>query len=187
MRPTVIGKVTLDRTKDLKRDLARLHADMVLVGIPEAEIERKDDGKGEAVNNAQLLFLHTNGSELRGLSARPVIEPALINPPTRKRLVALLGQAAEAEVSGDHQACLRILGLAGTAGANAAKRWFKDPANGWPGNKRSTILRKLRKVKGAAKKELDRAIAAGEDLSQFDTPLIDTDQMRGAITYVVQD
>jgi len=57
-----------------------------------------------------------------------VIEPAIAAPDNHDRIVGLLKQAAQADMEGDHGKALEYLQKAGMAGANAAKRWFTDPA-----------------------------------------------------------
>jgi len=129
----------------------------VYVGIPEAETSRR----GETVTNAGLMYIHTNGSTLHNIPPRPVIEPAIEAPDNKARITNLLGQAANDLLDGDKQKAKQDLQLAGTAGSNAAKRWFRDPRNGWPPNAPSTIARK-----------------------GSDKPLIDTGELRRSITHV---
>lgn len=181
MRPNVTLQ-TKDHLPEVEARLKRIAGDRVLVGIPEDKTARK----AGAITNAQLMYIHTNGSSLRGIPPRPDIEPALMAEDNRRRITMLLGRAAQAELSGDHQLALDILGRAGLTGANAAKRWFTDPRNGWAANKRATIIRKARRLRGQTAREFAKAVASGEDLSQYDTPLIDTAQLRRAITFIVR-
>jgi hypothetical protein len=140
--------------------LEKLKKAAVYVGIPQANDLRT---VGE-VTNAQLLYIHTNGSALRSIPARPVIQPAIAVPENKERITAELKQAAHSTLEGDEQAAHEHLVKAGTLGANAAKRWFTDPSNGWAPNAPSTIAEK-----GSNK------------------PLIDTGELRRDITYVVKD
>ena len=122
-----------------------------------ARILKQADGK---INNAQLMYIHTNGSPARGIPARPVIEPALA---ANKELIGeALNAAADALLAGNAKEAEKAFKSAGQLGANAAKRWFRDPRNGWAENLPSTI-----KAKGS------------------DRPLIDTGELRRSITYVV--
>ena len=116
---------------------------------------------GSNVSNAQLLYIHTNGSPARHIPARPVLEPAIVAPGNREAIAYELSQAVTANLNG--QSPLRSLKRAGIAGSNAAKSWFTDSRNGWAPNAPSTI-----KAKGS------------------DKPLIDTGALRQAITYVVR-
>jgi hypothetical protein len=141
----------------IAEDLKRLQASDVLVGIPAPKAQRR----GQPVNNAELLFIHSHGSQLRNIPARPVLEPAIeasvkvITPHLAEAAKNVMDQRpAQAEVN---------LQRAGTAASNAARRWFVDPRNGWAPNAPSTIKRK-----------------------GSDKPLIDTASMRRAITFVVR-
>lgn len=133
----------------------------VLVGIPQAKSSRPSDG--EKINNAELLFIHTHGSPLRGIPARPVLEPALEEKTTRLTIIQYLKRAIEYYLNDDLVKMKKELERAGMIGQNAARGWFVNPNNGWAPNKPATI-----KAKGS------------------DRPLIDTGEMRKAITYVVR-
>lgn len=140
--------------------LEKLKRAAVYVGIPQDKNLRTS---GE-VTNAQLLYLHTNGSPLRNIPARPVIEPAIKSPDNSARISTELNAAAKSILDGDADAAHQHLERAGTLGANAAKRWFTDPRNGWAPNSPVTIAEK-----------------------GSDKPLIDTGELRRDITYVVKD
>jgi hypothetical protein len=129
----------------------------VYVGIPEKTTSRK----GEKITNAGLMYIHTNGSEVMHIPARPVIEPAIEAPDNKERIAATLGAAMTAELNGEHATAVENIRKAGTQGANAAKRWFTDPRNNWAPNAPSTIA-----AKGSAR------------------PLIDKGELRRAITHV---
>lgn len=159
MRPNIKVSST-DATAKLKAALAALASKRVLVGVPEEDGERQ---KGE-ITNAQLVYIHTHGSPLNGIPARPIIEPAVEAPDTRAIISNELGEAARAALGNQAAATHSHLDRAGIAGSNAAKRWFTDPRNGWPADKPATVKRK-----------------------GSDRPLIDTAQLRRSITHVVED
>jgi hypothetical protein len=143
----------------IKEAIGKLDNAKVYVGIPEAETARDD----EEITNAALMFIHTNGSEVMGIPKRAVIEPAIEYPSNKERIVSTLGQAADAMLDGNKQQAEHFIQVAGQQGSNASKRWFTDPANNWPPNKPSTIERK-----------------------GSDRPLIDTGELRRAITFVTE-
>jgi hypothetical protein len=130
----------------------------VLVGIPAEKTLRQ----GEPINNASLLFIHTHGSPLNNIPARPVLEPSIEK--NKKLITPHLGVAAKEVIQGHPEAAMRELDRAGMIAANGAKRYFTDPTNGWPPNAPSTIERK-----------------------GSDRPLIDKGEMRRSITWVVRD
>jgi hypothetical protein len=113
----------------------------------------------ELITNAQLMWIHSKGSPLRGIPARPTLEPAiqenqaLISPRLAKASQAIMdNKPAEAE---------KYLMRAGTIAVNAAKRRFGSSA--LAPNAPSTIARK-----------------------RSDKPLIDTGILRRSIVSVVR-
>src|SRR4051812_25418510 len=113
-------------TAKLEDALKKLAAKQVFVGVPEDKTGRKSN----EVTNAQLVYLHTNGSALRGIPARPIIEPAIEAPDNQALITKQLGEAAGALLRDDPGAVTQSLDQAGVLGSNAAKRWFTDPRNG---------------------------------------------------------
>ena len=178
-----------DGVPELLKALRELQSNEVMVGIPEAKSSRKK----EIIRNSELLYIHTHGirrksmrqemqetmdngspyseayqlyiqehgSPLWASPPRPVLEPAIEH---RKDWIAeQLGKAAQSALDGDVKGVRDGLHKAGQVAENAAKDWFTNPANGWAPNSPETI-----KLKGSNK------------------PLIDTDQLRKAITHVVR-
>lgn len=145
--------------KGLQMSIEDLRNSDVLVGIPEQENSRRGGGIG----NAALLYIHTNGSPVRHIPARPVIEPAIQADGNRELIAAQLKLAGKAILDKDAAAAETHLRKAGQIGANVSKRWFTDPRNNWAPNAPSTI-----RAKGS------------------DQPLIDTGALRQAITWVIR-
>lgn len=114
------------------------------------------------VNNAELMFIHTNGSLLRHIPRRPIVEPAIEDRDNADAIAAELRLAGEAALGGKDDQVLRQLKLAGQVAENAVKAWFTNPRNGWAPNKPSTI-----RAKGSSR------------------PLIDTGALRQAVRSVV--
>jgi hypothetical protein len=133
--------------------------------------------------NAELMFIHSKGSPLKGIPARPVIEPAIVADGNKQAITAELGQAAKAVLDYDPSAATNHLKRAGMAGQRASQKWFTDPRNGWPQNAPSTIRRK------SGLKVMGPTPLAGmsASLDAENTPLIDTGALRAAITYVVKE
>lgn len=156
----VIGEISVTESGELEsfhKAIKHLGEMKAYVGVPEKAASRPN----EEINNAELMYLHTNGSPLQNIPARPVIEPAIEADDNKKMIVDELEKCANAELDGRIDDAVAFLQRAGTVGANAAKRWFRDPRNGWPPNAPMTI----------AKKGSDR-------------PLIDTGELRRSITHV---
>ena len=91
---------------------------------------------------------------------RPVLDPSI--EANKEPIAKQLQQATVAALDGNQQEADNALHRAGIVAENAAKAWFEDPTNKWPPNSPKTIARK-----------------------GSDSPLIDTGEMRKAITHVV--
>lgn len=151
-------KETATKTVDAVKASRYLKQHDVLVGVPQENGSRE---KGH-ITNAELLFIHTNGSPVNGIPARPVLEPAIEQPEVLDAIAEALRAASLAALDGDASGAEAGLEQAGTRGENAAKEYFTR-ANNWPPNAPATIARK-----GSSR------------------PLIDTGAMRQAITHVVR-
>lgn len=132
--------------------------------------QKKSTREGDEITNAELLFIHTFGSPLRGIPARPSIEPAIEDD--EERLTRMFKKSAQAILGGNPQQALDQLKLIGMRGQNISRGWFVNPKNGWPPNSPSTIRAKMAKFKGKGVYE--------------PRPLIDTGQLRKSITYFVE-
>jgi hypothetical protein len=158
VKPTITVKVENNETF-IKEAIEKLSKSDVLVGIPQKESSRQ----GEKINNAELLFIHTNGSPLRGIPARPVLQPAIEQKTTKLFIIQYLNEAAKSMLNGNEAQFMSSLNAAGMIAQNAAREWFVNPNNNWPPNKPATIKAK-----------------------KSDRPLIDTGEMRKSIVYVVR-
>ncbi|GED34029.1 hypothetical protein P9G84_22380 [Brevibacillus centrosporus] len=189
---SALAKVTsrIDKTNDLKKIVDSLAKKQVYVGIPEGS--DRPEAQGEPITNAQLLYAHTlgirqkemrdemnpkvesgkmpyskayqmwiqsHGSPLWKSPPRPVLEPAIEH--NKDVIAKQLRKVSEVALDGGDPE--PELNKAGLLGQNAARGWFTDPANGWPPNSPIT-----------------------EERKGSDKPLIDTGDLRKAITYVVK-
>ncbi len=142
--------------QSVQKSIKELKKIDVLIGIPQEETDRQEG----SVTNAELLYIHTNGSPTNNIPPRPVIEPAIQDS---KEEGTLIKEAILKALEGDTGGAMAGMEKAGLQGENAAKGWFTNPKNNWAGNSESTI-----KQKGSSR------------------PLIDTAQLRNSITYVVK-
>lgn len=159
----------------IERAMKELRETEVLVGIPEEKASRKDEGEP---TNVELMYIHSHGSPLNRIPARPVIEPAISD--AKERLGAILADAAKSAMDGDINGMTAAFNEAGLAGEMAAKNWFLNPKNGWKQNADSIIEAKEQKTRRAAKAK------KGETVVSDPKPLIDTGEFRRSITYVVR-
>lgn len=142
----------------LMHRLSQLKKRRIYVGIPQNESSRK----GEPINNAELLFIHTNGSPIKGIPARPVLEPAINEH--KERISASFKEIYAATAVNNQSERERAIHRTGLIAQNACREWFTNPKNNWSPNNPATIRRK-----------------------GSDRPLIDTGELRKSITYVVRD
>lgn len=178
----MVAKVSVTKTGDgllkIKEAIDRLNKTDVLVGVPSSTTVRPDNAP---INNASLLYLHTYGSDLQKIPARPVIEPALNAPGNKEALHRTMAEVSRSVLRGDYAVTTIKLKKLGMMAQNIVRRWFVDPRNGWPPNSPTTIARKLRNM---SSKDIRKAITRGEPLTR---PLIDTGELRKSITYVVRE
>ena len=178
-----------DQTKDLLESLKALSNIDVLVGIPEEQSSRE----GGKVTNAELAFIHTNGSPLKGIPARPFVEPAIEDPENQEMIAVELRKAAESALDGNIEAMGRALIGAGMQGQNAVRDWFTSPKNNWAPNTPGTILAKLRKTNTPIARAAVQHVDKGGSLSDISglegmtKVMVDTDQLRKSITYVIRE
>jgi len=161
----------------------------VLVGVPEENSSRE----GGKVTNAELAFIHSNGSPLNKIPPRPFIEPAIEDSENQEMISVELRKAAESALDGNTDAMGRFLVKAGMQGQNAVRDWFTNPKNNWAPNSPYTVLTKLRKTNSSIAKDAVRYVDEGgklEDITGLEgmaNPLIDTNQLRKAVTYVIRE
>ena len=154
----------------LKEAIAFLKSNRVLVGIPQAA----SSTRGE-VTNAELAFIHTNGSPINRIPPRPFLEPGIEE--AKDDIAGCMKSAIEAAVEGNTAAAMDELHKAGMYGENAAKSYIgaghHEPNaditihGGWMRNR---VSGKPVFVKG----------------KHSDVPLIDTGSLRSSITHVIE-
>lgn len=212
MNPTVTVKSSGGADlADLGKRLHDLSRAEVYVGIPEANdrqgdllsraagLKKTKSGKlskkaskliaaseGD-ISNAQLMFIHTHGSPVRGIPARPVIEPAIEAEDNKEAIAEELQGAAVAMMDGNGEGALKKLKRAGMTAASRARGWFTDPRNGWAPNSTKPLgpwLAKKLSEKYGREITPDMSYV---DAKGSDKPLIDTGEMRKSVTYVVSE
>lgn len=156
----------------------------IFVGIPEENAKREDD---KEMNNATLLYIHTNGSPVKNIPARPVIEPALTVADNKEKIASDLKQIMELTIDGKDSEALLKAEKTGQRAVNMVKKWFVDPRNGWAPNAPATVWRKIRKTGKDLKERMEifQQYLSGEE--GINTVLVDTAEMRNSITYIVEE
>lgn len=129
----------------------------VLVGIPQEASSRNSDG----VSNVKLMYIHTNGSPVNGIPARPTIEPAIRDPANRIVLQKLLKGSLATAFTGNISGARSAKERAGMMAVNMIRARFGSAS--LAPNAPYTVMKK-----GSS------------------APLIDTGQLRNSITYVIR-
>ena len=159
----------------LGKALRALTMQSVLVGIP-AGPPREADG----LTNAQIGYIHEKGSPKRNIPARSFVEPGI-----RKAHDAVVRQfrdAAMAALKGNAAGVTRSLERAGQVAENSVRAMFVD--NDWEPLAESTLKR--RPV--LARDDEGKPIKYGKSREErgATNPLIDSAQLRKAVTHVVR-
>lgn len=174
----------------LVKRLQGLQKRQIQVGIPQQTSSRK----GEGINNAELLYIHTHGirrkamreemqegmdrglkySEAFSLYIQSHGSPLWHSPPrpvlepaikaNKEKIALQFSKIVKATADGNADAMERAITSTGMTAQNACRSWFKDPRNGWPRNDPKTV-----KLKGS------------------DKPLVDSGELRDSIVYVVRE
>lgn len=175
------------KTNKMVNDLLDLTKKQVLVGVPEETDRNRYSGKGKkrtlvvgGVGNAQLAYIHDNGSPLQNIPARPFMQPGIKS--AQDKILPEFMRIAQDQLEGKKDkidARFNRIGLI----CQASIRNAIDEGVGFAPLKRGTLLGRLRKRKAARKWSDERR---EETMASFH-PLIDTSQMRNSISYVVRD
>jgi hypothetical protein len=158
--------MTMDRVGRTTALIRSLGKDRVLVGIPaENALRKPEPGEDPGVNNAMLGFVHENGSPAKNIPARPFLIPGVQD--AREEIGKRLESSARATLSGKTTDADRTLNAVGLIAVNAVRKRIVDGP--FTPLKPKTLAARRRKGRTGTK------------------PLIDTGQLKGAITYVVRD
>lgn len=162
-KPTTKVVKRKDTSKEVFAALNALTKRDVLVGIPESHAQRPPDEEGEEslLNNAELAYLHTEGSPAQRIPPRPFLQPAIIDG--SKEIGALQIKVIKAALAGKADLAIRNQEKLGLHAQILVQNWFTDPKNNWPPNAPLTI-----RLKGSS------------------SPMIDSGELRKSITYVLR-
>ena len=177
--------ITVDRMKQVVRDISALVRQDLLVGIPGETTERKSGpSEPKAMNNATLGYIHEFGSPAANIPARPFLMPGIEE--AQDKIEARLRKAAQVALEGrGDQAIVDALAVVGLV-AQAA---VKDKINSGDFAPLSDTTLRLRAAKGrkGAQDELDSRAAGNAPGTADAKPLIDTGQLRNSINFVIRE
>lgn len=177
----------MKKDQDIFKKLRSLQSMEILVGIPEQKTKRR---RNNVMNNATLLMIHTKGSPLQGLPARPLIEPAISAQDNADKIADDVREIIKAVLNNQLDQARRLMSVTGQDAVNMIHNWFDDPRNGWEPDAVATVKSKLRKLGKRVVTKEERQEMIEEYLggmSDINTTLVDTGQMRKAITYVINE
>ena len=188
---------TIDNVGKLLDCVHTLTLSDVLVGVPAEKAGRRDT----PINNAQLARIHEFGSPAQNIPARPFLFPAVRK--VKPQVVAEMKKGAQDCLLGRGNVDV-TLNRVGLLARNAAVNEITDPAPPFTPLKPATIRARLRKT-AAGRRKLrglskiktaagwrsgDPALLqwAGEKIEGDMNihPLIDSGQLRAALTYVIR-
>lgn len=153
-------KVTIDRVPQLAKSLKALAETRVMVGVPGDKTDRKEG----PINNAALMKIHEDGAPEVNIPARPVVHPTISE--NQATIVAGLKQAGDKALQGDTPGMLKVLNALGLRLQNKMRAKITD---------------------GPFAPLSERTLAARRAKGRTGTkPLIDTGQLRRALTYVIR-
>lgn len=155
--------VTKDRFNEIFKSLKKLSTKDVLIGVPQEktgrEVAKELGVKKSMVTNAELMFIHTNGSELLNIPKRPTIEPTIEqNQEAIARKIKKIAMDAIDNNNDNSDAELEKIGI-------------------W-------LVNKVRAKFGSDELAPNSPYTIKQKGS--DRPLIDTGQLRNSVTYVIR-
>ena len=171
---SVESKVKSADPEAIKAAVSAFERMQLYVGIPE---ENAGGGNG-GLNNVQLAYLHSQGSPVNNIPARPFIEPAIEQKDVLEKIADQFAAAFDAAFRADIGQIRTELEKAGIYGSNAVKQYMGSGAlapnapitveGGWMRNK---VSGKPVYIKG----------------KHSAAPLIDTGSLRSSVTYVIKE
>ncbi len=153
--------VKRDRVKKVWESISKLPATQVLVGVPSERAPREE---GEPITNAELGYIHEFGAPDANIPARPFLFPGIRE--AKGRFARYLKQGAQGALDGDQGRVDRALSAAGQVAASSVQR--KITTGPFAPLAASTLAARRRRGRKGTR------------------PLIDTGQLRRAITWVLR-
>lgn len=180
MKPTITVTQIVDRTAAIKQAFKALDSNRVLVGIPEDKGARRPDADGTMppIGNAAIGYIQEHGSPANNIPARAFLIPGLKQ--VTVDAVDLLRDSAKQALAGNPGAVMTNFNKIGLLAVNAVRAKFAD--NDWAPLAPATLAARAR-IGGRAPKKRKGQPAPPPKRSN---PLINTSQLRKAITYVVR-
>lgn len=188
-----IGRVTVtkDSVSQVIAGITSLVQKDILVGIPDSSTDRQSEIDGP-MTNATLGYIHEHGSPQANIPARPFLVPGVRK--AEERAVIYLERAAKAALSRDPKKTEAYLNDAGIVAMNSARNEITT-ADFVPLSPYTVAARhRSRQTKSMRQSEQRYLELVAGGMSPADAqaaagirPLINTGQLRNAITYVLRN
>lgn len=183
--------VTKDSVSQVIAGINELVQKQVLVGIPDSSTDRQSEIDGP-MTNATLGYIHELGSPQANIPARPFLVPGVQK--AEDKAVAYMEKAAVATLSRDPKKTNAYLNDAGIVAMNSARNEITtgdfEPLSPYTvaARHRSRNTKSMRKSEEKYLELVANGMspAAAQEAAGI-RPLINTGQLRNAITYVVRD
>lgn len=180
MNPTISVTQTIDRSAAIKQAFKALDGHRVLVGIPEDKSQRQADADGTMppIGNAAIGYIQEHGSPANNIPGRAFLEPGLQK--IVGDVVDLLRDSARQALAGNPGGVMTNFNKIGLLAVNSVRAMFVD--NDWAPLKPATLAARAR-IGGKPPK---RRKGQPAPMPKRANPLINTSQLRKAITYVIR-
>lgn len=175
-------QIKTDNLHGVLAGIAALESTRVMVGIPQDDDARKKTSDSEP-GNAALGYIHENGAPEVNIPARPWLVPP-VEAANESIVQPGLRRAGELALEGRPEGVMRVYHAMGLR-VQAAIRQYMGSGISPPLAERTLRGRAARGRAGAAQELANRArgLPASTSLA---VPLIDTGQLRNAVTYVIR-
>lgn len=175
-------KVRRDNIAAVVAAVRLLTSKEILVGIPGANAERREDG--DPITNVELGYIHEFGAPEQNIPARPFLIPGIRS--IRGTIIERMRKVGMTALSGNTDKVQEQLEALGTAAASAVQRKITDGP--FEPLKESTKLARLRRMQRYQKaSESKREKMRRKWLAGTFKPLIDTGALRQSITFVIDE
>ena len=171
-------EIKTDKLAAIVSSINMLVKKSVLVGIPAS-----GNGRDDEMNNAALGYIHETGSPANNIPARPFLLPSVAD--SLEKYEPHLKKAALAALDGQNKKVYEQLNSAGIIASQAAKAMID--AGAFAPLAIATLKARARRGRKGAAIEIASRAAGNAPNSSNARPLIDTGQMRNAITYIVRE
>lgn len=155
--------VTADNLASVVQAIHKLTGEQILVGIPQANTERRNDDNS-SITNAEIGYIQETGSPAMNIPARPFLVPGI--EASEKGITKQLEKGAHAALDGSQQDVEQAFHAAGLVAQNGVRHQIND-GDFEPLSEATLAARRARGRTGTK-------------------PLIDTVQMRNSVTYVIR-